>query len=438
MRRAFAALKVRTFSLVRTTIRLEKVPLRMRRLIYLFARPWRILFQEGPRQFVGRAFGRISRLLIGSPEHLLVDPRDAMAVDWTERQKRFDERVIVGHEPAEIAWISSPPGPESGGHQNLFRFVKFAEEAGHRSTIYLYDRSGHSISDVRAMVRYSAAYPDLAARIVPYDPRSGVAPDTDAIFATGWETAYPAFRDESNARRLYFVQDFEPSFYPVGSQSLLAENTYRFGFFGITAGRWLADKLARDYGMRTAHFDFAVDHSMYHVVNEEPRREVFFYARPVTPRRAFEFGVYALADFAAMRPDVTINFAGWNVGGFDLPFRYRNLASLPITELNALYNRCAAALVLSLTNLSLLPLELMAAGTVPVINDAPNNRLVVDNEFIEWTPPSPAAIARRLTEVIDRRDGVERSRAMSAFTDKYEWAESGKQFLAAFEGAMRG
>ena len=61
---------------------------------------------------------------------------------------------------------------------------------------------------------------------------------SDAVFATGWETAYPVFNDAGDARKCYFVQDFEPLFYPVGSEYVLAENTYRFNFFGITAGKW--------------------------------------------------------------------------------------------------------------------------------------------------------------------------------------------------------
>ena len=49
------------------------------------------------------------------------------------------------------------------------------------------------------------------------------------------------------------------AFYPAGSEALLAEATYRFGFHGITAGRWLADRLRRDYGMQADHFDFGRD-----------------------------------------------------------------------------------------------------------------------------------------------------------------------------------
>jgi hypothetical protein len=44
------------------------------------------------------------------------------------------------------------------------------------------------------------------------------------------------------------VQDFEPYFEPVGSYSTFAENTYRFGFHGITLGEWLSKKLTNEYG----------------------------------------------------------------------------------------------------------------------------------------------------------------------------------------------
>ena len=47
-------------------------------------------------------------------------------------------------------------------------------------------------------------------------------------------------RDASRARRLYFVQDYEPYFYATSSESMLAENTYRFGFTAITATDTLA------------------------------------------------------------------------------------------------------------------------------------------------------------------------------------------------------
>jgi len=342
--------------------------------------------------------------------------------------------------PVDIAWIMSPPGQGSGGHQNLFRFIRFAEDAGHRCTVYFYSAGGQpvSVADSRAMMKSSSGYADVDARIFRYRPDQGIHEGAQALFATGWETAYPAFRDPSRARRFYFVQDFEPSFYALGSESLLAENTYRFGFHAITAGRWLSEKLKLDYGTTTDSFDFAADKTHYSLLNRARRDEIFFYARPVTQRRAFEFGVLALTNFAALRPDVTINLAGWDVSSWDLPFAYRNKALLDVSQLNGLYNKCAAGLVMSLSNMSLLPLELMSSGVAPLVNDAPNNRMVSDNPFIEYVPASPMAIARRLSATLDRPDQVERSLAMSNSVVSLEWADSGRQFLGAFMRGMHG
>lgn len=401
-------------------------------------RAWRLLRDQGPRRFLAKAFKKVGAILGGEDKRMLVSEEDAAAVDWTVRPEPLRHPLVVESGPLEIAWIMSPPGAESGGHQNLFRFIHFAEKARHRSTIYLYDQTGHSIKAVRNMLARSGAYPDLQAKILHYDPSVGVAPGTQAIIASGWETAYPSYRDSSRARRIYFVQDFEPMFYPVGTEYVLAENTYRFGFHGITAGGWLAAKLRDEFGMSTDYFDFAVDRSLYNVTNSGPRSEIFFYARPVTARRAFELGVLALADFAEMRPDIAINLAGWDVSDWGVPFPHRNLAALDVSELNDVYNRCAAGLVLSLTNMSLLPLELMAAGVAPVVNDAANNRKVSDNPFIDWVGTSPPAIARKLVEVLDRPNAAERAVQMSDSLSGMDWSHSGTQFLKALERIMRG
>lgn len=425
-------------------------------------RGFEILRREGPRSLIGkvdrsirrsirilrtdgigavslRAARKIQSGLVTQRISMLVEARDAVAVDWTVIPDHHRNPPTVDSGSVEIAWLMSPPGKESGGHQNLFRFIDFAERAGHHCTIYLYHAAGTpELEDLRQMLAQTDAYAKVSAEIRIYDRDTGVDASTQAIFATGWETAYPVFLDRTEARRFYFIQDYEASFYPLGSESLLAENTYRFGFHGISAGGWLAKKLHDEYGMTMDHFDFAVDKSRYHVTNLGPRHEVFFYARPVTSRRAFEFGLLVLEEFARLEPDVVINLAGWDVSNWEIPFAYTNLASLEISQLNEVYNRCAAGLVLSLSNMSLLPLELISSGVAPVVNDAPNNRLVSDNPNIEYVPLSPKRIAERMAEVLRRDDAVERSRAMSASVAKIDWEDSGTQFTDAFERAMRG
>jgi glycosyltransferase involved in cell wall biosynthesis len=412
---------------------------RVRRLV-------NVLRTQGPRVAAVKVLDRVrGRLVRGEVEaapqveiRMLVRTEDATDVDWTEPAPWTTSSATAVERPIRTAWIMHPPGESSGGHQNIFRFIDYLERAGHEATVYLYHSATHRIDApyLQKLIRSSRNYPEVRARFVEYDGR--VAPGTDAIFATGWETAYPAYRDPSDAKRFYFVQDFEPAFYPVGTEHVLAENTYRFGFHGITAGGWLATKLARDYGMRTTAFDFAADLRSYSYTNTGRRDDLFFYARPVTTRRGFELGVMALEHLARERPEVTLHFAGWDVSNYALPFRYVNHAAMPVTELDALYNQCAAALVLSLTNMSLLPLELLASGVVPVINTGENNSLVSDNPFLTYCEPTPKALARTLLDVLDNPDQAAHAARAAQSVAGLSWDRSGEQFTTFLTEAMRG
>jgi hypothetical protein len=400
------------------------------------SKAWSTLIRQGPLALARKILSRFSAPDVAHGSVVSYD--DATAVDWTKPHPAVTEPLAVSAGSLTVAWIMSPPGENSGGHQNIFRFIEYLERAGHHVRIYLHSvHQRHSIAQVRSMLQSSAAYPALEATIENL-PESGLPAGIHAVFATSWETAYPAFLDRSPARRLYFVQDFEPFFYPVGTESVLAENTYRFGFTGITAGNWLASKLAEDYGMSTRFFDFSADRAAYRRLGSEPRREIFFYARPATARRGFGLGVMALDLFARARPEFRINFAGEDVSRQSIPFSYHNLGAMPVDRLNELYNRCAAGLVLSLTNMSLLPLELLSAGVIPVVNDAPNNTMVSANPYIEFAPPSPKALADRLVQIVDRTDLVEYSRLGAESVGERGWDESGAQFVRAVEEVVLG
>ncbi|MFX5839401.1 O-antigen biosynthesis protein, partial [Acinetobacter baumannii] len=138
----------------------------------------------------------------------------------------------------------------------------------------------------------------------------------------------------------YFVQDYEPYFFAAGAEYAWAEETYRFGFFGITAGTWLKDKLANEFGMRTAAFGFSFDRHLYAPrPRKEPQtRRIFFYARPPTQRRAFEMGMLVLDEVARRLPDVQVVFAGWDISNYHVPFAHQNAGTLSLEELSGLYS----------------------------------------------------------------------------------------------------
>ena len=200
--------------------------------------------------------------------------------------------------------------------------------------------------------------------------------------------------------RFYLVQDFEPWFYPAGSEALLAEATYRFGFHGITAGRWLPRVLQDTYGMQADHFDFGCDLDRYFLDGAPERSGVCFYARPNTDRRAFALGMAALDLFSASHPEVDIHLFGDPVR--PPGFRAVSHGKLTPEQLNGVYNRCVAGLVLSASNVSLVPHEMLAAGCIPLVNDAEHNRLVLDNAQVAYAPATPFELAGSLAELVDR------------------------------------
>jgi glycosyltransferase involved in cell wall biosynthesis len=294
--------------------------------------------------------------------------------------------------------------------------------------VYLHDRHGWSLNQHRRTIR--SWWPWLHAEI--RDAAEGIE-DAHAIFATGWETAYRILTSPAKGVRFYFVQDFEPAFYAAGSQALLAEATYRFGFHGVTAGRWLAQSLERDYRMATDYFDFGCDLERYGLEDRSDRSGVCFYSRPSTPRRAFELGIAALDIFAEHHPDVPIHLYGGSVPR--VPFTAVDHGILAPSELNHLYNRCLAGLVLSATNVSLVPLEMLAAGCTPVVNDAPQNRIVLDNPEVVYAPATPFSLANALTGLVSRRPAEREAaaRAARASVEGASWDDAG----AVVERVMR-
>ena len=205
------------------------------------------LRQGGLRSTAWRSAKWLSgRLSVFHPTPLSsIHSDDLVGVDWS-RPRDFNahtlERPASGY---RVAWIISPPSRTSGGHQNAFRFMSFLERAGNPTTVYLYSPAKYpvvGIDGIRAMMREATAYPVIEGEFRVYDPRVGLDGDYDAVVACDWEAAYAAHRYPGRAKRFIFAQDFEPAFFPWGSDYAAAENSYRLGFHGF--GRRMARREA--------------------------------------------------------------------------------------------------------------------------------------------------------------------------------------------------
>jgi O-antigen biosynthesis protein len=353
----------------------------------------RILRDSGVRGFAQRA-ARVAYRRLGASELETQIDLDYVADSRDLRPAKPAERPARGT-PLTVGWICSPPGGGSGGHTTFFRMIEGMEAAGHTCVLYLYDPFHGDLRRHERVIRQF--WPGMRAEI--RSVTDGLVP-LDAYVASAWETAHVlAAKADLPTRRLYFVQDFEPFFYPQGSHYVLAEDTYRFGFRTITVGPMLADMLEDRFGVTAAVANFGIDTSIYGLTNPAPRNGVVFYAKRDVPRRGFLLGLLALREFHRRHPEQPIHLFGDPT--VDVPFPAINHGVLSPRKLNDLYNQCSAGIAMSFTNLSLVPDEMLAAGVVPVVPESPYAKVTMDNPFVRWAQPTAHHLADALSEIVN-------------------------------------
>jgi glycosyltransferase involved in cell wall biosynthesis len=237
-------------------------------------------------------------------------------------------------------------------------------------------------------------------------PYNGHFRNSDVIFATHWSTVELAMRSRNFAREvMYFVQDFEPAFAPMGSEYVLAENTYRQGLYCITSGPWCERILKRDYNCEVDHFRFPVDGQIYKPrVRSKSNTNLVFFAKPEMPRRCFELGVWALSHFHRLRPDVEILIFGSPKARdhkIDFPANYVEVVPT-LDGLANMYANADLGLAFSMTNPSLVPYEMMASGCPVVDLRRPGNEQNYDGrtDIAFLADPRPDHMAREIASLL--------------------------------------
>lgn len=345
---------------------------------------------------------------------------DASAYNFVLSEDRPASLAARQSGPLRINWVLPGIVAGYGGFLNIFRTIQQLEKWGHENRVYILGNLPEG--RVRVKENICARYFPIQAEV---NSASGGMKDCDALLATAWSTAYAVRAVGNTAQKFYFVQDVEHMFYARGSEYEFARQTYQFGFRGITLGPWIAETLRREFGMECFSFGFSYDREGYGRsgarLAPSGKKRVLFYARPETERRGFELGVLALALVARQMPETELMLVGFPRRSIRLPFPATYLGILPISELGRLYRSCDAALVLSHTNLSMLPLELMACGCAVVSNTGPNVEWLLTPETAQLAKPDPASIADAIIQLLRsdelRLRNIEAGFALAESTD---------------------
>jgi glycosyltransferase involved in cell wall biosynthesis len=344
---------------------------------------------------------------------------DRMIAAYEELRRQRPAATALDPSCLDIAWIVPPPFAGSGGHRNIYRAISNLARYGHRLTVYHTDWDPRQ--DARAFVsEHFFDLPDVHFASL----EGGVGPH-EVCFATHWSTVAPLMRSRDVIRYpFYFVQDFEPLFYPMSSEYLLAEQTYRMGLTHITSGPWPAALLRKRYGADADHFLFPVQRSVYYPApRTKKQRNILFFARPEMPRRCYDLGLEMLKQVKNQEPSVEIILFGSHaINTGSIPFPHNNLHLLPgLKHLATLYRNADLGIVFSTTNPSLVPYEMMACGLAVcdlALEDADLNYGCEDNVFL--LPPDPASMAREVVRILqDDDERQRRARNGCAFVQSF-------------------
>jgi len=360
---------------------------------FLLSKTWFYITNYGPKSTFIKIFTFVQK---GSPFKF----RFINTVDLTKKGSQRAEKMGKKR-PLAINWLIPDFYIRSGGHLNIFSLAKYLQDLGHKNRIYILGQSNFGKErEVKKVI--NKEFLTIGEVEIHNHGEIDMAP-CNAIFATSWETAYTVYNFKKANKKFYLVQDFEPYFFPVGSQSVFAENTYRMGFHGITAGPWLAKKLKEEYGMETDFFWISYEKNLYYPRDvERANDQILFYAKTLTPRRAFELGVLALELVKIKYPEVKIGFIGWDILEKDIPFGFTAMGVRKLHELGEIYSKATLGVVLSLTNHSIVTIDMMACKLPVVEIKQPSTELGLKNGHgVILSEPNPHSIAKNIIKLLE-------------------------------------
>lgn len=362
---------------------------------------------------------------------------------------------VVPHTPARILWLLPSLIEGSGGHRTMLQNIEALEHRGHRCFLAIEPEGGasgprdakaHSRALDRLQKWFGVSMANgLAERVVVgwdrlVDPAPGQRMELDMVVATAWYSARVARDIPGELKRVYFVQDYEAWFMPMGDGYLKAEESYQYGLVPLTIGKWLTRNLAHRFGCAGTWFDFCADLTVYgRDASVQRTPSVCFIYQPEKPRRCPAIGVEALGIVKHHRPDVKIVFYGSKESSEHLWFEHENRGLVSVAQCNRIYNECQVGLCISSSNPSRIPFEMMACGLPVVDVHRPNNIYDMPEEGVMLAGTRPEQIASAVLALLEDE---QRREAMGRFGTRFmaqrDLAVGYHQFGTAVEHVLRG
>ncbi len=329
-----------------------------------------------------------------------------------------------------ICWVVPHFGIGNGGRMTIFRIAKLLENFGHEIEIWVHSQSDKNLESPKYDSLIRKHYQAIDARVYMLGASDHALNRVsgDVVIATDRMSVYPVMAMRHFRRRFYFVQDYEPAFYPVSTEYYLTKNTYSQGLDCLCASEWLKDLISTRHKQWAIAWPLAVDHSVYkHSGAQRVAKQIAFYTRRRTPRRLVELGFLALLELFARGHRFQVVMFGDDKEVPATPYLTINRGVLDSEQLKKLYNESSVGLVFSGTNYSLIPNEMMACGLPLVDLRGENTDLAFGKDTVCRAEPEFRDIADKLELLLtDHTHWSQRQKNGLNYIAQFSWENSAK------------
>lgn len=318
-----------------------------------------------------------------------VDKHESEIVNSVLEYENFEvEQNAKPQKTSNIGIIVGSIVRYSGGHTSILRLGTGLSKNG--KTVTYISFKNQSLEKMQ-----EAAKGNLPSVEGKFAKLQDVSPETyDIIIATSWQSVYYARRFE--AYKMYFVQDYEPYFFKLNERYLLAKKTYELGLHIVSLGKWNIEQIKRlgsvNVKYKTDYIDFPYEPSEYICYERNYDKyigkkdiSIAVYSKEDGKRIPNMLQIIlkkATKELQSMGISLEIYFFG-----FDKKTKIqigKNLGKLNRKEMIELYKKVDFGMVASMTNISLVPYEMLATG-LPIIE-------FIEGSFTSFFPSGAATL----------------------------------------------
>ncbi len=351
-----------------------------------------------------------------------------------------DFSVVKNKKPDEIKNILFViPGmvAHAGGHTSILRLGTKLSGYGYHISYVSY--GSQSISEMKKCA--SLNLEDYKGKF--YDNSYMYKISADIVVATNWRSVYIA--KKIPGYKMYFIQDYEPYFYNYGDYYFLAKHTYCMGFHMVSLGRWnknVIEKSTEYKDRRIDIVDFPYEKSEYRAVKrdfslykDKKEIKIAVYIKEEEKRLPYinQFLLSNLAEtFKKNGKKLEVIYFGIDPS-FHL-YAGRNVGKLSKKQLYQLYQRVDFGMVASMTNISLIPYEMIGAG-LPVIE-------FIEGSFSSFFPNGSAiltdfnaeALYKKISDAMVNWEQLRDSQIKAMrYIQQFSWDNTASQFVEILE-----